>query len=441
MCYSMQILFTWPIPIVPLTLLCFCALLPYVYSRNPESPLHLNNLSKMSVQNIWLFVLLAVNIVYHQLYTVSPITFLGFLVPTVMIFFTFCFSITPADFIKRCYHSFDTLLKVICCISLFGWLLFLLGVPLPHFETETNNYYDHDVYYLFIFNIKEFDFLPRFAGMFLEPGHIGSTCCMMLFINRFRMKDWSNWIYVVSILLSLSLAAYCLLGIGAILFNIFAGKQVTQKLLLIAALIFGVYIFGTTVNDGDNEINNLILSRLEIVDGNLAGNNRTDPLFDQHFKLWMQKGEVFMGYGPERLAKNTNVLLGTAGIQRFFFLHGIFGFILVFALYAMLYWRSRSKLGLGFALLYLINNIIRDYPYREMWLYLFIMAMYILAENGEGGNDGAMTENAPSGQELSSAGRTVVLPAEESRGQNENGDLVAGAAALACAGNHKNECV
>ena len=60
--------------------------------------------------------------------------------------------------------------------------------------------------------------LPRFCGLFLEPGHIGSTACLMLYVNQFNFQKRSNFIYLFSILLSLSLAAYCLLFIGMILF-------------------------------------------------------------------------------------------------------------------------------------------------------------------------------------------------------------------------------
>lgn len=401
MCTSLQLLFTWPIPAIALTGACLGSLVPFLISKNPDNPLHLNSLKVLPVRDAVLFVLLFLNIVYHELFTVVPFSFMHFLLTTLTIFFTFCFIISPTPFIKRTYHAFDVLLKVICVISIVGWIMFLTGVPLPHFETETNNFYNHHVYYLFIFNVTEFDFLPRFAGMFLEPGHLGSTCCMMLFINRFKMKDWSNWIYILSILLSFSLAAYCLLGIGMMLYNFFSGKNVMLKFTALLVVIYSIYLFGITYNDGDNELNNFIISRLEVRDGELSGNNRTAPIFDQYYAHWLERGELFFGYGQAALAKNDHILIGTAGHKRFFFLHGIFGTLLVIALYAVLFGRRISKLGLGFLILFIICNVIRDYPYKEMWLFLFVMATHEFARNGtddaQPSNVTTVTENQQEG--------------------------------------------
>lgn len=30
--------------------------------------------------------------------------------------------------------------------------------------------------------------MPRFAGMFLEPGHLGTICCLLLYVEGFNLK-------------------------------------------------------------------------------------------------------------------------------------------------------------------------------------------------------------------------------------------------------------
>ena len=265
-----------------------------------------------------------------------------------------------------------------------GWFLYLVGIPLPHYYSDTSDYYSHEVYYLFIVganNILE-ELLPRFCGMFLEPGHIGSTCCLLLFINRFNFRDKSNYIYLLSIIFSLSLAAYCLLFIGLCLHFFLKGVHIIKYILFMGVLAGILYILGLTYNDGDNILNEKILSRLVVVDGELSGDNRTSMLFDAYYEDWLKHGDIINGYGKEAYGEGNeakNILHGCASFKRFFFINGIMGVILVLVLYWHLFYKYRSSQGWGFFILLVICNMIRDYPFRLMWLYLFILGTVVLS--------------------------------------------------------------
>lgn len=142
------------------------------------------------------------------------------------------------------------------------------------------------------------------------------------------------------------------------------------------------YIFGLTYNNGDNIFNEKILSRLVIVDGELSGDNRTSMLFDVYYEDWLKNGNVINGYGKKAYGENgeaTNILYGCASFKRFFFVNGIIGVILVGALYCSLFYKYRSRQGWGFFVLFVICNMIRDYPFRLMWLYLFILGSIALS--------------------------------------------------------------
>jgi len=281
-------------------------------------------------------------------------------------------------------RGFDFFIKCICFVSLIGWFLYLVRIPLPHYYSDTSDFYSHEVYYLFLVganNILE-DLLPRFCGMFLEPGHVGSTCCLLLFINKFNFKDKSNYIYLLSIILSLSLAAYCLFFIGLCLHLFLKGVHIMKYILFMGAFTGAFYIFGLTYNNGDNIFNEKILSRLVIVDGELSGDNRTSMLFDVYYEDWLKNGNVINGYGKKAYGENgeaTNILYGCASFKRFFFVNGIIGVILVGALYCSLFYKYRSRQGWGFFVLFIICNMIRDYPFRLMWLYLFILGSIALS--------------------------------------------------------------
>lgn len=379
----MQLLFTWSLPITIVMGFCMLSFIPYLVSPNSENTLQINNLRLMPQQDLFLLVVIILNVFIHEAFTLSTTSAIGMSVPLMTIVTTFFVTIASYEFKSKLYKSLDFFLKFLCLISLLGWFGLMFGLSLPHYHTVTNDYYDHEVYYLFLFNRTEFEFLPRFAGQFLEPGHLGSTCCMMLFINRYNLRKLSNWIYLVSIAMSFSLAAYCLFCIGLFLYFYFSGKKVLMKLLLALSFVGALYVFAITYNNGENDVNNRIFARLEFVNGKMVGNNRTAPVFDSYYNNWLDRGDVFLGFGRGNLQRHKELQLGTAGYQRFLFQHGFLGVILVFLLYAMIFMRDRSRLGFGFALLYIICNFIRDYPYRPLWLLTFVLAIPILASKEE----------------------------------------------------------
>lgn len=328
--------------------------------------------------------LLVVNFVYNYTHNTVSFSFLSFLNLGSIIIISIFIILSSVDFKIKLLRGFDLFMKCICCISLVGWCFYLIGIPLPHYYSETSDFYTHEVYYLFIAganNILE-ELLPRFCGMFLEPGHVGSTSCLLLFINKFNFKNKSNFIYLLSIIFSLSLAAYCLLFIGLCLHFFLKGVHIVKYILFMGAFAGIFCVFGLTYNGGDNILNEKILSRLVVVDGELSGDNRTSMLFDAYYEDWLKHGDVINGYGKKAYGEGseaTNILHGCASFKRFFFINGIIGVILVGVLYWSLFYKFRSSQGWGFFILFVICNMIRDYPFRLMWLYLFILGSVVLS--------------------------------------------------------------
>ena len=372
MCVSMELYFTWRFPQSLVNFACALVLLPCLLKV------------KVPQQSLWVIFLLIIHFIYNYTHNTVSFSFLSFLNLSSVIIISIFIVLSSIAFKIKLWHGFDWFMKCICCISLIGWFLYLAGIPLPHYYSDTTDFYTHEVYYLFIAgadNILE-ELLPRFCGMFLEPGHVGSTCCLLLFINRFNFKDKSNYIYLLSIIFSLSLAAYGLLFIGLCLHYLLKGVHVLKYILFLGVLACAFYIFGLTYNNGDNIFNEKILSRLMFVDGELSGNNRTSMLFDAYYEDWLKHGDLINGYGRKAYGdgtESTNILHGCASYKRFFFINGIIGFILVSILYWSLFYKYRSNQTWGFLVLYVICNMIRDYPFRLMWLYLFILGSVILS--------------------------------------------------------------
>ncbi|KXT55481.1 hypothetical protein HMPREF2531_00087 [Bacteroides intestinalis] len=372
MCVSMELYFTWRFPQSIINFVCAVVVFPYLLKV------------KVLRQSMLVVFLLVVNFIYNYTHNTVSFSFLSFLNLGSIIIISIFIILSSVDFKIKLLRGFDLFMKCICCISLVGWCFYLIGIPLPHYYSETSDFYTHEVYYLFIAganNILE-ELLPRFCGMFLEPGHVGSTSCLLLFINKFNFKNKSNFIYLLSIIFSLSLAAYCLLFIGLCLHFFLKGVHIVKYILFMGAFAGIFYVFGLTYNGGDNILNEKILSRLVVVDGELSGDNRTSMLFDAYYEDWLKHGDVINGYGKKAYGEGseaTNILHGCASFKRFFFINGIIGVMLVAVLYWSLFYKFRSSQGWGFFILFVICNMIRDYPFRLMWLYLFILGSVVLS--------------------------------------------------------------
>ena len=373
MCTSMLLYFTWSLPPIYVNFITVIFVLPLLFKIKYKT----NDLLMIGI----VFLCYFYNFVHGRISISSLINNFFIIIITSFII------ISNDSFKLKLYNYFDCFIKIICFISLIGWILFLLGVPLPHYYNETTDFYSHEVFYLFIMGANNFghsteliDIVPRFCGMFLEPGHIGSTACIMLYINKFNFRKRSNIIYLLSIILSLSLAAYCLFFIGLILYSLFRGKDIFRYLFWILVVGLVLVAFGLYYNGGDNIINEKILERLVIKDGHMAGDNRTTSSFDDYYKSWLENGNLFWGYGSKiYFSDTTTVLHGTSSYKSFFFVNGIVGVILVFIFYISILLRKYSRLGIGLLILVVICNMIRDYPYRLLWLYVYISGLVVLS--------------------------------------------------------------
>lgn len=289
-----------------------------------------------------------------------------------------------ADLRDRILSVFIKTVKVLTAIALVGWIMFLAGIPLPHYTDTSDPYYIHTIYFLFNLNgYPETQIIPRFAGQFLEPGHCGTMCIFILYIEKFNLKKIGNIVLLLGVLLSLSLAAYGLL-VGAVILTLYNQRRYFS-LLIMFSLFIAIGLGAMVYNGGDNALNNAIVARLEMdEDGNIAGNNRTSGSFDKAYEKFLQSDSIWLGIGADAFGEHEdgsdNITMGCASYKRYFFLRGIIGssFVIFFLLFYL--WKYRSKQAFGFFIVYLTANAIRDYPTMEMWMYLYLMAIPYLGK-------------------------------------------------------------
>src|SRR5690606_6748329 len=78
----------------------------------------------------------------------------------------------------------------------------------------------------------------------------------------------------------------------------------------------------------DNLFNRLILSRLEVKDGSIVGDNRTNEIFDRNFSEYIASSESMTGIGSVEYAKY-EWKNAAAGYKVFLFKYGFLGLLLI----------------------------------------------------------------------------------------------------------------
>lgn len=271
---------------------------------------------------------------------------------------------------------------ILLCASLFLWLLWLIGVPLPHTEVKLVWQHDdwgfiHKNYFLFQnhialnpYRLQETVF--RFNGFFLEPGHMGTVTSIFLFVNKYDFKKWTSIIFIVIIALSLSSAAYALTIIGYCFYRYTVDRW---KVVLPIIGLFAALLLVGQINGGDNIINDIIVGKFTREQGAIEGrfSEQTKLLWDQA----VNDGSVFFGKGAGAQLKES------AGYKVFIIMNGIFGAILTL----IGYWRvqriNQSQLGLCLFVLMVVSFLQRTYCFWDAFLDPYILGTAYLKLSDE----------------------------------------------------------
>ena len=265
-------------------------------------------------------------------------------------------------------------------ISLFAWILFLLGLSLPHYETNFNdNQYIFDNYYFFLFNKSATEVIPRFSSVFLEPGQLGMITTFLICANKFDLKNKLVLIIFIATLFTLSLAAYIMLITAVLIYITLDSKKPIRNIMLGILFIAIVFIFASTFNNGDNVVNNLIFSRLKVEDGNIAGNNRFTEDLNFLFDQFMDSSDSFWGIGVAEYANQFRT--GGAGYKVFIVQHGLICTLFVFLFYFFIVIGNISKMAWILLLTYILCFLQASYPLWQCELLIFITAIPTFKQN------------------------------------------------------------
>lgn len=189
----------------------------------------------------------------------------------------------------------------------------------------------------------------RFYGFLNEPGFIGTLSALIILAWRF---DFSNkkilYIYLVACLLSLSLASYLTLFLGFLYFISF--KRVLYLLGLI--LLFLVVNYDL--------VDRYVFSRLTIIDGEFAGDNRTSSQFDIQWERLISSRDVIFGKGKGQHTL-TSQHGGVSSWKTIVYNSGVVGLVLYLSI---------------FICIFLLVNNGKFKKYHFVFLFVFLLTIY-----------------------------------------------------------------
>lgn len=312
-----------------------------------------------------LLLITAVTTLQEDNFLIALTTFLTYL-PAILLF------LLP---IEKKYQVLSFITKWFCIIIGISVVLYILTfvIHLPNIGTYKA---DDDFYPLFrnyVFFIKSTDIIEsfRFNGPFLEPGHLSIVIAFLLFANDYDFKNNRLlWILIVALFVSFSLSGWMLTIIGWLLLNY-------QKIKLVP-IIMGLACFvwiSNWYNGGDNVVNNLILSRLELDDKKgIKGNNRFSHGTDILYEKMVDNGSVWIGKGSQFKSKDVE----GAGYKIYFIRQGAFMALMILFLYALLGSYSTSKkYTISFLIILGACFLSRGYPNWYSWLLPYILGTSI----------------------------------------------------------------
>lgn len=286
----------------------------------------------------------------------------------------------------RLMEMFMKIYVIIVGLSLLSFVLYQLGVELPYciVKYEANTGYPDFKCYPFLLIRNEYELFNRFQSVFLEPGHLGMVSALLLYVDGYRLKRLEGLVLCLSILMSLSLAAYMLLVIGFILYYIMTHKGVLKHVILSLVWISAVVVFGFFyyMYNPDAAFSQRIVERLEFdEDKGFKGNNRTSASFDSYYEHFYQTSDCLVGIGPmeyQLASWGGRNKAGSSSYKTFIVQYGLIGLFVLILFFGTYTYLHKSKLLLGLLLLYVASFWQRPYALWEVELFLFISyAIYI----------------------------------------------------------------
>lgn len=257
--------------------------------------------------------------------------------------FVFCcfFLFLNKDIQQETFTKYAWILSILVLLSAVEYIFYMMtgrGVLLSS-VTRTTTYRETYFNHLLFNVIRSDQLIPRFQGLFIEPGTLGTVCAFMLF-PTWKMKSMKIpfFVFMICGMLSLSLAYYIYLFIFLI-----TNVKLSVNSLVISSII--IIIFMSSFGE---YLETKIIDRVNDVENVEELDNRTSESMERAFGEAMRSGQLITGVGIGETSDSLSADGGNAGAIKWIYEYGIISLVLVFWIYNLVYYRRcGNKLKYG----------------------------------------------------------------------------------------------
>ena len=222
------------------------------------------------------------------------------------------------------YETYKTCISIFLLVSVLVYIAVLwLNIDIPYKIIDSLNTVKPDNYraypFLSVYD-SDYGFVKyRFCGPYDEPGVIGTFSTIVLYGERYNLKDYRNIIFLISGICSFSMFFFVMTAVYYFIFN---GKY-AMSILFFAIVALILYI-----GQEDEIISSLVFDRFEIYKN---GGGRTTDLFDNVYSKFIKTPDVLWGVGMEKTSKLL-MQTGSSTYKSIIYAYGLLGlfFVLVF---------------------------------------------------------------------------------------------------------------
>lgn len=273
------------------------------------------------------------------------------------------------------YETFSNIFAILLAISflVFVYVVYLGGF-LPSLSIEPLNYSKTERYYLYPFLIVITEYgivLPRFMGLFDEPGVVGTLCGIILIAEHFNLRKKRNWVFLLSGISSLSFFFFLMCLAYLVVYS--KPKYIIYTGIVVISLAF---VFK------DNEvIQKRVWNRFVSEEGILV-DNRTSSEFEKYYDSFRASPDYFWGLG-KGVGHSHNE--GGNSYKQFVVDYGIIFFFLYIACFFLIAIPELkiSKNLLLFSISLLGTMYQRPFIEHHTYLFLFIASIVVLKCNSK----------------------------------------------------------
>ena len=348
------------------------ALISVTYSLLNKQQFGITKQYKITKKNLFLSLLLIAtigwNIIHSNIYGVIGQLF--FLITILLL-------VNAKDELKADIFKFITNgMAILVGISLLFYILFIIGIPLPHTTLPVSDLgYGGPNYYAFTLT-QDITQFYRFKSIFAEPGHLSMGLIPLLYVNRLNLKNKSVLVLFIAELFTLSLAGYITLITSICIFSFsHYNSHRYATILLMISIFFSVFLFAR-LNE-DSVLNKAIVARLvyDETKGTIAGDNRSKIHTDISFDHFVKSSDFLFGLDYKKYLSAT---YGSAGYKVYMIKYGLIGTILVFLFYLSyaLFHRKYEIFGLLLIIMMLLYQ--NGYPFWISIVLTYILGISIL---------------------------------------------------------------